>query len=128
MLKSLLSLLLSKFYAKQESGEVAHQALPSTNSTYLFSNKSISDWGTVSTGVASYDGFLVLNATGDGTVTTASISVVSPCLTSTITFPFPSAGVSTWVPIAKGETWSVIGSNSKQISLEMHKTIGGATS
>ena len=28
MLKSLLSLLLSKFYSKQESGEVAHQAMP----------------------------------------------------------------------------------------------------
>lgn len=125
MLKSLLSLLLSKFYSKKESGEVAHQALPSTNGTYLFSNKSVSNWGTVSTGVAPYDGFLVLNANGDGTNDSASIFVSTPCVKSMITFPFPSAGCSTWAPIAKGEAWAVQGSNAKQISLELCKTIGG---
>lgn len=125
MLKNVLSLLLSKFYSKKESGEVAHQALPSTNGTYLFSNKSVSNWGTVSTGVAPYDGFLVLNANGDGTSDSASIFVSTPCVTSMITFPFPSAGCSTWAPIAKGEAWAVQGSNAKQISLELCKTIGG---
>lgn len=125
MLKNVLSLLLSKFYSKKESGEVAHQALPSTNGTYLFSNKSVSNWGTVSTGVAPYDGFLVLNANGDGTSDSASIFVSTPCVKSMVTFPFPSAGCSTWAPIAKGEAWAVQGSNAKQISLELCKTIGG---
>ena len=125
MLKNVLSLLLSKFYSKKESGEVAHQALPSTNGTYLFSNKSVSNWGTVSTGVAPYDGFLVLNANGDGTSDSASIFVSTPCVRSMITFPFPSAGCTTWAPIAKGEAWAVQGSNAKQISLELRKTIGG---
>lgn len=125
MLKNVLSLLLSKFYSKKESGEVAHQALPSTNGTYLFSNKSVSNWGTVSTGVAPYDGFLVLNANGDGTSDSASIFVSTPCVKSMTTFPFPSAGCSTWAPIAKGEAWAVQGSNAKQISLELCKTIGG---
>lgn len=125
MLKSLLSLLLSKFYSKKESGEVAHQSLPSTNSTYLFSNKSVSNWETVSTGVAPYDGFLVLNANGDGTSDSASIFVSTPCVKSMVTFPFPSAGCSTWAPIAKGEAWAVQGSNAKKISLELCKTIGG---
>lgn len=125
MLKNILSLLLSRFYSKKESGEVAHQALPSTNSTYLFSNKSVSKWGTVSTGVAPYDGFLVLNANGDGTSDSASIFVSTPCVKSMIVFPFPSAGCSTWAPIAKGEAWAVQGSNAKQISLELCKTIGG---
>ena len=126
MLKNVLSLLLSKFYSKKESGEVAHQALPSTNGTYLFSNKSVSNWGTVSTGVAPYDGFLVLNANGDGASDSASIFVATPCVKSMITFPFPSAGCSTWAPIAKGEAWAVQGSNAKQISLELCKTIGGS--
>lgn len=125
MLKSLLSLLLSKFYSKKESGEVAHQSLPSTNSTCLFSNKSVSNWETVSTGVAPYDGFLVLNANGDGTSDSASIFVSTPCVKSMVTFPFPSAGCSTWAPIAKGEAWAVQGSNAKKISLELCKTIGG---
>lgn len=125
MLKNVLSLLLSKFYSKKESAEVAHQSLPSTNSTYLFSNKSVSNWETVSTGVAPYDGFLVLNANGDGTSNSASIFVSTPCVRSMVTFPFPSAGCSTWAPIAKGEVWAVQGSNAKEISLELCKTIGG---
>lgn len=125
MLKNVLSLLLSRFYSKKESGEVAHQSLPSTNSTYLFSDKSIYDWGTVSTGVAPHDGFLVLDANGDGTSDTASIFVSTPCVRSFIAFPFPSAGCSTWAPIAKGEAWAVQGSNAKNISLRLYKTIGG---
>lgn len=125
MLKNILSLLLSKFYSKKESGEVAHQSLPSTDSTYLFSDKSVSSWTTVSTGVAPCDGFLVLDANGDGTSDSASVSVVTPCLQSTIVFPFSSAGCSTWAPIAKGEAWSVVGSNAKGISLKLRKTIGG---
>ena len=125
MLKNVLSFLLSKFYSKKESGEVAHQSLPSTNGTYLFTNKSVSNWGTVSTGVAPHDGFLVLNANGDGTSDSASIFVSTPCVKSMVTFPFPSAGCSTWAPIAKGEAWAVQGSNAKQISLELCKTIGG---
>lgn len=125
MLKNVLSLLLSRFYSKKESELVGHQALPSANGTYLFSNKSVSNWGTVSTGVAPYDGFLVLNANGDGTSDSASIFVATPCVKSMITFPFPSAGCSTWAPIAKGEAWAVQGSSAKQISLELCKTIGG---
>lgn len=125
MLKKVLSLLLSKFYSKQESGEVAHQALPSTNGTYLFSNKSVSNWATVSTGVAPFDGFLVLNAKSDGTSNAAAMFVSTPCVKSMIVYPFASAQCTTWAPIAKGEAWEVEGSESKQISLELCKTIGG---
>ena len=35
MLKKVLSLLLSKFYSKQESGEVAKQSYPSTSATTI---------------------------------------------------------------------------------------------
>lgn len=35
MLKSLLSLLLSKFYSKKESGDVAKQSYPSTSATTI---------------------------------------------------------------------------------------------
>lgn len=35
MLKNVLSLLLSKFYSKQESGEVAKQSYPSTSATTI---------------------------------------------------------------------------------------------
>ena len=35
MLKNILSLLLSRFYSKQESELVGHQAMPSTNNVIL---------------------------------------------------------------------------------------------
>lgn len=40
MLKSFLSLLLSKFYSKEESGLVAHQAMPSSKSVSLTPSKT----------------------------------------------------------------------------------------
>lgn len=124
MLKSLLSLLLSKFYSKQESEVVGHQALPSTSKTTLFTNKSITNWGTVASGIAASDGFLKLQSNGSGS-TTASIFIRTPSLTSIIQYPFETAGGATWVPIAKGESWDVQGSDSTSISLYLFKTIGG---
>ena len=124
MLKTLLNLLLSKFYSKQESELVAHQALPSTSKTTLFTNKSITNWGTVASGVAASDGFLKLQSNGSGS-TTASIFIRTPSLTSIIQYPFDTAGGATWVPIAKGESWDVQGSDSTSISLYLFKTIGG---
>lgn len=127
MLKNVLSLLLSRFYSKKESGEVAHQSFPSTGRTTLFTDKTASSWGNVAEGIAAYDGYLKLQSNGSGS-TTASLMVVTPRLTSIIQYPFGTAGGSAWVPIAKGETWKVQGSDSTSITLYLYKTIGGGTS
>ena len=56
MLKSLLSLLLSKFYSKQESEAVGHQAMPSTQNVALTpTTTSIDGWDAVYNGVAPTD-------------------------------------------------------------------------
>lgn len=64
MLKNLLSLLLSKFYSKQESGEVAKQSYPSTSATTIqlspsdgLTNKELSY-------TPPSDGYIVLRDTG----------------------------------------------------------------
>ncbi len=124
MLKNVLSLLLSKFYSKQESELVGHQALPASSYTTLFTNKSITSWGDVASGVAANDGYLKLQSNGSGS-TTASLMVVTPRLTSIIQYPFGTAGGSAWVPIAKGDAWKVQGSDSTSIALYLYKTIGG---
>lgn len=124
MLKNILSLLLSKFYSKQESEAVGHQALPASSYTTLFTNKTITSWGAVASGVAANDGYLKLQSNGSGS-TTAALMVMTPHLTSVIQYPFETAGISAWVPIAKGETWKVQGSDSTSINLYLYKTIGG---
>lgn len=124
MLKNILSLLLSKFYSKQESEAVGHQALPASSYTTLFTNKTVTSWENVASGVAANDGYLKLQSNGSGS-TTASLLLKTPYLTSVIQYPFETAGIYAWVPIAKGETWQVQGSNSTSISLYLYKTIGG---
>lgn len=125
MLKNVLSLLLSKFYSKKESELVGHQAMPSASSITLISDAAINDWGTISSGVAASDGYLVLSARNAGNAR-ASISVNVegvPC--QDLFYPFIGAGSNTSVPIGKGDSWTLVGSSSENITLRLFKTIGG---
>ena len=61
MLKNVLSLLLSKFYSKKESGEVAHQAMPMGDSITLNLTKD-SD----ATYVAPTDGYFNVEVDSSG--------------------------------------------------------------
>lgn len=125
MLKNILSLLLSRFYSKKESGEVAHQAMPGASSTALLSNAAVNDWGTISSGVAAADGYLVLTARNAGNAG-ASLSLnVGEVARQSLTYPFIGAGGNAFVPIGKGDSWALIGSNSDHITLRLFKTIGG---
>lgn len=125
MLKNVLSLLLSKFYSKQESELVGHQAMPSGTSTTLLSNAATSDWGTVSSGVAAADGYLVLDARNAGDEGASLSLSVRGVARQSLTYPFVGAGCNTFVPIGKGDSWALIGSNSDGITLKLYKTIGG---
>ena len=125
MLKNVLSLLLSKFYSKQESELVGHQAMPSASNITLLSNAAVNDWGTISSGVAASDGYLVLSARNAGNAG-ASISVnVEGVAWQSLFYPFIGAGSDTSIPIGKGDSWTLIGSCSDNITLRLYKTIGG---
>lgn len=125
MLKNILSLLLSKFYSKKENEAVGHQAMPSGISTTLLSNAAVSDWSTVSSGVAASDGYLVLTAKNAGNAG-ASLSLnVREVARQSLTYPFIGAGGNAFVPIGKGDSWALIGSSSENITLRLFKTIGG---
>lgn len=70
MLKSLLSLLLSKFFSKQETALVGHQAMPSTTWVAIALNSTTHNaaWDVVGSYVPPADGYIQLMATsiGDG--------------------------------------------------------------
>lgn len=123
MLKNLLSLLLSKFYSKQETELVAHQSFPGQESQTLLYGKEVDSWATVGTGIAPFDGYLQLKAKGkaiDGIV-----GVSGSTVTTAVQFPWPTATVTGWTKVAKGQTWNVEGSGAQNISLIIFKTIGG---
>lgn len=123
MLKQVMSLLLSLFYSKKESELVAHQAMMSSDSVTLINGSSITDWGQVATGIAAFDGYLFLRATNN-VDETASLNLRNSISYASLLYPFSSAGGSAVLPIAKGDMWSVEGSSSKNIMLELKKTIG----
>ena len=125
MLKNILSLLLSKFYSKKENEAVGHQAMPSGISITLLSDATVNDWGTISSGVAAADGYLVLTARNAGNQG-ASLSLnVGGVAMQSLTYPFVGAGGNAFVPIGKGDSWELIGSGSDSITLRLYKTIGG---
>lgn len=122
MLKQLIQRLLDSRTTPSEAG---HSAMPGSVHTTLLSNASVSDWGTVSTGTAADDGYLVLTAKNGGNEG-ASLSLnVNGVARQSLTYPFAGAGGNAFTPIAKGSTWALIGSSSTEITLKLFKTIGG---
>lgn len=64
MLKSLLSLLLSKFYSKKESGDVAKQSYPSTSATTIQLSPSDGSTNKEISYTPPSDGYIVLRDQG----------------------------------------------------------------
>lgn len=122
LLKSLIQRLLDSRTTPREAG---HSAMPGSVSTTLLSNASISDWGTVATGTAADDGYLVLTAKNGG-YSGSSLSLgVNGVYRQCLIYPYAGAVGNASTPIAKGKTWALIGSGSTEITLKLFKAIGG---
>lgn len=122
MLKNVLSLLLSKFYSKQESELVGHQAMPSSQSISITPTvNSVGD--EVATFNAQADGFVIVRATTDGAPPSR---LILSSYVSTYIFNNSAGGtIATFIPIAKGIQCTVQGRNLKNIAISLYKTIGG---
>lgn len=124
MLKSLLSLLLSKFYSKQESEAVGHQAMPSTQNVALTpTTTSIDGWGAVYNGVAPTDGFACIRFTADTATCIASAQTQN---VNVFTTPQVVGDILLCAcPIAKGQVFTLCARQAKNIECWFTKTIGG---
>lgn len=124
MLKSLLSLLLSKFYSKEESELVGHQAMPSTQNVALApTTTSIDDWGAVYNGVAPTDGFACIRFTADTATCIASAQTQN---VNVFTTPQVAGDILLCAcPIAKGQVFTLCARQAKDIECWFTKTIGG---
>lgn len=126
MLKNILSLLLSRFYSKEESELVGHQAMPSTQNMALTpTTTSIDDWGAVCTGVAPTDGFVCIRFTA------ATVTCIASAQTQNVNvFATPQVAGDILLcacPIAKGEVFALCARQTKDIECWFTKTIGGGT-
>lgn len=124
MLKNILSLLLSKFYSKQESELVGHQAMPSSSVVRLTpKTTTIDGWGSVFDGVASTDGFACLSFTADSVYCIASAQTAN---INVFTTPQVEGDVLLCAcPVAKGQVFTLSARQAKNIECLFTKTIGG---
>ena len=99
MLKSLMSLLLSKFYSKQESADVGHQAMPSASSVSITLPASNGTTEKEYSYTAPSDGYIVLR--DKGYPKTASY-VISNQYAEGITRPQSAIDINICTPVTKG--------------------------
>lgn len=127
MLKRLLSLLLSKFYSKQESELVGHQAMPSTQNVELTpTTTSIDVWGAVYNGVAPTDGFAYMIFKADKATCIASAQSLNVSVFAT---PQVVGDILMCAcPVAKGQVFTLYARQARNIECGFIKTIGGASS
>lgn len=125
MLKNVLSLLLSKFYSKQESELVGHQAMPGGDTVNLVSNGNVGpDWTfNAFSGFAATDGYLFFGATADNYSPT--IDVFCGDLGATLAFPRDGARMYASLPLRKGSDWRVQGSSLRDVTITLVNTNGG---
>lgn len=124
MLKNVLSLLLSKFYSKQESELVGHQAMPSSSVVRLTpKTTTIDGWDSVFDGVASTDGFACLRFTADSVYCIASARTEN---INVFTTPQVAGDILLCAcPVAKGQVFTLCARQAKNIECWFTKTIGG---
>ena len=120
-LKSLIQRLLDSRTTPSEAG---HSAMPS--SSYITPTATaVQAWGQMAQGVAPFDGFVRASARASNT--SSNIRVTN----DTATVFAQSEGTATgqtqgvFVPVAKGDSWTVYGTNRDNVVVRLVKTIGG---
>ena len=127
MLKNILSLLLSKFYSKQESEAVGHQAMPSSTWTAISLSQTTSDnWTPIGSYTAPSDGYIQLQgeATADASqlaIRTENNGEVRGSFICRAVYQV--SGVN--LVVAKGQTCLLLSSHSKNIKARFYQIIGG---
>lgn len=126
MLKSLLSLLLSKFYSKQESEAVGHQAMPSPSNTVITPSikTECTTWSDAHIGIAPADGYLYVTGRTTNTDGFLQISSATTEIAAT-TFGNTDKDIRLLFPFAKGQAMKVTAKSLKNIFLRFSSSIGG---
>lgn len=125
MLKSLLSLLLSKFYSKQESELVGHQAMPSPSNTVITPSikTECTTWSDAHIGIAPADGYLYVTGRTTNTDGFLQISSDTTAIAAT-TFGNTDKDIRLLFPFAKGQAMKVTAKSLKSIHLRFSSSIG----
>lgn len=129
MLKNLLALLLSKFFSKQESELVGHQAMPSSTWTAISLNStSIGSWGAIGQYTAPSDGYIQFQgeSIAEGSQIAARVENNGEVRGSYVCRSNAQiSGVN--LALAKGQKCLLLSSHSKNLAARFYRLIGGGT-
>lgn len=121
MLKQLIQWLLD---SRTTPEEAAHSAMPSSSYVTVTAT-AVQAWGQMAQGVAPFDGFVRASARASNT--SSNIRVTNDTATVFAQTEATASGQTqgVFVPVAKGDSWSVFGTNRDNPVVRVVKAIGG---
>ena len=121
LIKKLIQRLLD---SRTTPNEAAHSAMPSSSYVTVTAT-AVQAWGEMAKGVAPFDGFVRASARASNT--SSNIRVTNDTATVFVQSEGTASGQTqgVFVPVAKGDSWSVFGTNRDNPVVRVVKAIGG---
>ena len=121
MLKQLIQRLLD---SRTTPEEAAHSAMPSSSYVTVTAT-AVQAWGEMAKGVATFDGFVRVSARATSSNANVRVTNDTAAMFSQIEATASGQTQGVFVPVAKGDSWSVLGTNRDNPVVRVVKAIGG---
>ena len=120
MLKQLIQRLLD---SRTTPSEAAHSAMPSSSYVTVTAT-AVQAWGEMAKGVATFDGFVRVSARATSSNANVRVTNDTAAMFSQIEATASGQTQGVFVPVAKGDSWSVFGTNRDNPVVRVVKAIG----
>ena len=121
MLKQLLQRLLD---SRTTPAQAAHSAMPSSSYVTVTAT-AVQAWGEMAKGVATFDGFVRVSARATSSNANVRVTNDTAAMFSQTEATASGQTQGVFVPVAKGDSWSVFGTNRDNPVVRVVKAIGG---
>lgn len=121
MLKQLIQRLLD---SRTTPAQAAHSAMPSSSYVTVTAT-AVQAWGEMAKGVATFDGFVRVSARATSSNANVRVTNDTAAMFSQIEATASGQTQGVFVPVAKGDSWSVFGTNRDNPVVRVVKAIGG---
>lgn len=121
MLKQLIQRLLD---SRTTPAQAAHSAMPSSSYVTVIAT-AVQAWGEMAKGVATFDGFVRVSARATSSNANVRVTNDTAAMFSQIEATASGQTQGVFVPVAKGDSWSVFGTNRDNPVVRVVKAIGG---
>lgn len=121
LLKSLIQRLLD---SRTTPAQAAHSAMPSSSYVTVIAT-AVQAWGEMAKGVATFDGFVRVSARATSSNANVRVTNDTAAMFSQTEATASGQTQGVFVPVAKGDSWSVYGTNRDNVVVRLVKTVGG---